>query len=101
VTGNEPRVVQTPGALLAVRGTKYEVSVDGAGRTDLAVYEGIVEIRSQLRHEPMLIHAGEAATFSRKEPPSPHPMPKDGGNMPGNRDGHGDPHGGDGHGMNP
>ena len=93
ITGNEPRVVQTPGALLAVRGTKYEVSVDSAGRTDLAVYEGVVEIRSQLRAEPMLIHAGEAATFSRKEPPAPRPMPHDGGNMPGGRDGKGDPHG--------
>src|SRR5216110_566565 len=49
ITGSEPRVVQTPGALLAVRGTQYEVSVDANGKTELKVYQGTVEIRSELR----------------------------------------------------
>jgi hypothetical protein len=106
ITGDEPRVVQTPGALLAVRGTQYEVAVDANGKTDLKVFEGTVEIRSELRPAPMLVHAGEAATFSRKDPPMSRPMPKD-GNVPGGHDGHdghdghGDPHGGDPHGMAP
>ena len=96
ITGNEPRVVQTPGALLAVRGTQYEVSVDANGKTELKVYEGTVEIRSELRPAaPMLVHAGEAASFSHKDPPTQHPMPHD-GNQPPGRDGHGaDPHGSD------
>src|SRR5207237_9870325 len=100
ITGNEPRVVQTPGALLAVRGTQYEVSVDANGKTELKVYEGVVEIRSERRPAaPMLIHAGEAASFSHKDPPTQHPMPHD-GNQPPGRDGHGDPHG-DPHGQPP
>jgi hypothetical protein len=97
LTGNEPRVVQTPGALLAVRGTKYEVSVDNDGRTELRVYEGTVELRSDLHPAaPVFVHAGEASSYSRKEPPSaPHAMPHDGNMGPGGRDGH---EGHDGHG---
>jgi hypothetical protein len=106
LTGNEPRVVQTPGALLAVRGTQYEVAVDNSGKTELRVYEGTVEVRSDLRSAaPIFVHAGEASSFSRKEPPSqPHAMPRGDSNMgPGRdgRDGHGnEPHGGE-HGQPP
>src|SRR6266581_2720640 len=49
ITGSEPRVVQTPGALLAVRGTQYDVEVDRDGNTNLKVYEGIVEVKSPLQ----------------------------------------------------
>ena len=117
ITGNDPRVVQTPGALLAVRGTQYEVAVDKDGQTELRVYEGTVEVRSDLRPAaPIFVHAGEASSFSRKDPPSqPHAMPKDGNMGPGRdgrdgHDGHGnDPRGGEhgmpgqpgGHGMTP
>jgi hypothetical protein len=75
ITGNEPRLVKTPGALLAVRGTEYSVNVDDKGLTTLDVFEGTVEVRSPLRAEPLLVHRGEAATFSRQQlPPAPHPM---------------------------
>ena len=76
ITGNEPRVVQTPGALLAVRGTQYTVEVDTEGQTTLDVWEGTVEVRSPLRPQPLLVHAGEAANFSRQQPPAAHPMPQ-------------------------
>jgi hypothetical protein len=114
ITGSEPRVVKTPGALLAVRGTQYTVEVDQAGHTNLEVFEGIVEIRSPLRPEPMLIRAGQAANFSRQEPPKEHPIPprndpnhrNDGNNNgdPSHNDGHGapgDPHGGPPNGRPP
>ena len=74
ITGSEPRIVQTPGALLAVRGTQYNVEVDAAGKTIVDVFEGTVEIRSPLRPEPFLVHAGESSMFSRREPPPDHPM---------------------------
>ena len=78
LTGTEPRIVQTPGALLAVRGTEYTVNVDRTGATTLDVWEGIVEVRSDLRREPMLVHAGQESTFGRREAPSnPRPMPQD------------------------
>jgi hypothetical protein len=76
ITGNEPRIVQTPGALLAVRGTQYTVQVDAKGETNLDVFEGIVEVRSALRAEPFLVRAGEAADFSRRQMPVVRPMPQ-------------------------
>jgi len=96
ITGDEPRVVQTPGALLAVRGTQYTVNVDGAGRTTLDVYEGIVEVRSELLREPMLVHAGEESRFGRHQPPVVMPMPDH--RQPGRM---GDPDRGDPRGMGP
>lgn len=101
ITGSEPRVVQTPGALLAVRGTQYDVDVDKDGRTNLKVYEGIVEVRSKMQTEPLLVHAGEMADFGRQQAPSVHPMPNDRGHDPhGTNDGgHRDPH--DPHGQPP
>jgi len=90
ITGSEPRIVQTPGALLAVRGTQYNVEVDSAGKTIVDVFEGTVEIRSPLRPEPFLVHAGETSSFSRREPPPDHPMktPDDRRqDAPGRRDG--------------
>ena len=75
ITGNEPRVVKTPGALLAVRGTQYTVEVDSDGNTKVDVHEGIVEIRSPLRPEPLLVHAGEFANYSRRRAPIAKPNP--------------------------
>src|SRR5436305_2294963 len=79
ITGSEPRVVQTPGALLAVRGTQYDVDVDRDGRTSLKVFEGTVEVRSMLQAEPLLVHAGEMADYGRHETPNVRPMPNDRG----------------------
>ena len=77
ITGTEPRIVQTPGALLAVRGTKYDVEVDTAGRTTVDVWEGTVELQSPLMHQPVFVHAGEESVFGRHEvpPPQAHPIP--------------------------
>jgi len=108
ITGSEPRIVQTPGALLAVRGTQYNVEVDDAGKATVDVFEGIVEIRSPLRPEPFLVRAGETTMFSRRDPPPDHPMktPDDrrqnGPNRPDGNDPKNDPKGGhDDHGRPP
>ena len=82
ITGNEPRVVKTPGALLAVRGTQYTVEVDADGNTKLDVLEGIVEVRSPLQRDPLLVHAGEYTRFSPQHPPGPKPMPMRGKKRP-------------------
>jgi hypothetical protein len=92
ITGSEPRLVQTPGALLAVRGTQYNVEVDDSGKATL---EGIVEVPSPLRPEPIFVHAGQSSIFSRQQPPPEHPMntpPDRRQGAPDHRDG-GDPHG--------
>ncbi len=95
ITGSEPRIVQTPGALLAVRGTQYNVEVDASGKATLDVYEGTVEIRSPLRPEPFLVQAGQSTAFSRRDPPPDHSMntpPDRRQDAPANRPGS-DPHG--------
>src|SRR6202008_3561373 len=90
-----PRIGQTPGALLAVRGTQYNVEVDDSGKATLDVFEGTVEIQSPLRPEPIFVHAGQSSIFSRQQPPPDHPMntPPDRRQGADHRDG-GDPHGG-------
>lgn len=77
ITGNEPRVVKTPGALLAVRGTDFVVEVDSEGKTVVDVFEGVVEIQSPLRTEPVFVRGGERSTFGRREAPRTRPMPED------------------------
>jgi hypothetical protein len=98
ILGSEPRVVKTPGALLAVRGTQYSVEVNEKGQTTLGVFEGTVEVRSRLKKEPTLVHAGEAVGFSEHAPPAPMPMPRNMAGAPpamrgGPPGGHGDSHG--------
>lgn len=76
ITGTEPRIVQTPGALLAVRGTKYDVEVEGGGRTTVDVWEGVVELKSPMMREPVFVRAGQESVFNRHEPPpQPRPIP--------------------------
>lgn len=77
LVGNEPRIVQTPGALLAVRGTKYVIEVNRAGQTTLDVFEGTVEVQSPLQRAPMFVRAGEESIFSRREAPSLRQMPEE------------------------
>ncbi len=68
--GRVERRVAVPGALLAVRGTTYGVEVDKAGRTTLAVFEGVVEILGKGPHaEPILVKAGEWSTFGPSQEP--------------------------------
>ena len=94
ITGSEPRIVQTPGALLAVRGTQYNVEVDSSGKATLDVFEGTVEVQSPLRPQPILVHAGQSSVFSRQMPPPEHPTitpPERRRAAPAPRDG-GEPH---------
>jgi hypothetical protein len=77
IVGSEPRTVQTPGALLAVRGTKFDVEVDRDGETTLDVFEGIVEVQSSLRQQPpLMVRAGEESSFGPRRPPDVRPMPE-------------------------
>ena len=75
ITGDEPRMVKTPGALLAVRGTRYGIEVGRDGTSTLAVFEGVVEVRSPLRLEPLLVRSGETCHFSTSMRPEAMPMP--------------------------
>lgn len=69
------RMVEAPGALLAVRGTRYGLEVDGDGTCLLAVFEGTVEVTPTVRGAaPVLVHADEFCTFGAKSAPRTAPM---------------------------
>lgn len=75
ITGEDERLVRTPGALLAVRGTRYGIEVDPAGRTTLAVFEGRVEVRGfASAGAPLIVTAGELCDFGPHMVPMRRPM---------------------------
>jgi hypothetical protein len=76
------RLVTTPSAVLAVRGTEYGIEVDSNGDTTLAVFAGVVEVTDLGRQGPPLrIGAGLAVSVHRGQPPGrpePHRLtPRD------------------------
>jgi hypothetical protein len=77
LTGNEERLVATPGALLAVRGTRYGVEVGADGAADLAVFDGTVEVRPRAVGFPTaLVRAGQSCRYGPNEAPQPRETPK-------------------------
>lgn len=51
--------VETPSASLGVKGTVFRVLVDAAGRTLVAVLEGVVEVTAKATGETVTLEAGE------------------------------------------
>jgi hypothetical protein len=75
-TGTGQRVVATPGALLAVRGTRYGLEVDGEGNTSVVVFEGIVQIDPfDKAFAPLAVRAGEMAEYGRGRRPESRQSP--------------------------
>lgn len=69
------RRVAAPGALLAVRGTRYGVEVSGEGEALVAVFEGTVEvIPTRPGLAPVRVPARSYCTFSPRGEPRPAPM---------------------------
>lgn len=70
------RRLAVPGALLAVRGTRYGVDVDPAGNSILVVFEGVVEVMGRAPGtEPIRVRAGEWSTFGPRNLPKVQPGP--------------------------
>jgi len=64
------RMVVTPSAVLAVRGTEYGVEVDSGGDTTVVVFEGVVEVADVARQgPPVQVAAGQACRIRRGELP--------------------------------
>lgn len=71
----EERRVAVPGALLAVRGTRYGIEVDRKGRSTLAVFEGVVEVLGTTPGmAPVRVKAGEWSSFGPGRPPTVETM---------------------------
>jgi ferric-dicitrate binding protein FerR (iron transport regulator) len=93
LSGQEPveRRIETPSAILAVRGTEYGVAVNGSGDTTLVVFSGAVEVLDRGRRAaPVRVEPGYALHVRRGRAPGapyPHAMSSrhwDRGAMPGN-----------------
>ncbi|MBK8596680.1 MAG: FecR domain-containing protein [Holophagales bacterium] len=76
---SEARRVAVPGAILAVRGTRYGVEVAG-GESVLAVFEGTVELFPAGGAPSMKVGRDEFCVFGPKTPPRRAPMGRDGMN---------------------
>jgi hypothetical protein len=64
------RIVTTPSAVLAVRGTEYGVEVSKSGHTTVTVFSGEVEIVDIERAgEPVILRAGQYGTVRRGKSP--------------------------------
>jgi uncharacterized membrane protein YgcG len=69
------RIVVTPSAVLAVRGTEYGVEVTKSGTTNVTVFSGEVEVMDINRAwAPVRVKAGQYSTIKRgKSPRAPMP----------------------------
>lgn len=66
------RLVETPTAVLAVRGTEYGVAVAADGATRVVVFEGTVEVTDRSgTYPPLAVHAGQQTSVRRQGPPAP------------------------------
>lgn len=74
---SEARRVAVPGAILAVRGTRYGVEVAG-GQSVLAVFEGTVELFPDGGAPSLRVGRDEYCVFGPKTPPRKEPMGRDG-----------------------
>lgn len=74
--GSDPRLVTTPSAVLAVRGTEYGLEVDKKGRTHVVVFAGVVEVADPAGAQPPVrVEAGQQTRAAGGEPPetpTPH-----------------------------
>ena len=72
--GDEPpeRIVVTPSAVLAVRGTEYGIAVARSGTTTLVVFEGQVEVRNRIgKAQTVMIPAGQMCRIQNGQVPTP------------------------------
>jgi len=73
ITGTEPRVVKTPGALLAVRGTQYVAEVNARDRADARPRGRVLDVqpppRPRQRPHPTRPPASGRPRRQRRQPP--------------------------------
>lgn len=74
--GAAPFELGTPSAVIAVRGTRFDVDVDKHQRTDVDVLEGLVEVFGRHSGTSVLVHAGSSTRVGMNGPPE-DPKPSD------------------------
>lgn len=67
--GTDPRLVTTPSAVLAVRGTEYGLKVKKNGDTAIVVFEGVVEVTDPSgENPPIRVEAGQQSRIKTGRP---------------------------------
>src|SRR2546429_5641226 len=65
---------RSPSAVIAVRGTQFEVEVSQRQETEVHVYEGVVEVTGRHSSTSVLVHAGSSTRVGMDTPPeTPRP----------------------------
>jgi hypothetical protein len=72
--GAPPFELGTPSAVIAVRGTRFEVEVNQQQETEVKVFEGVVEVFGRRSGTSVLVHAGFSTRVGMDTPPeAPRP----------------------------
>ena len=73
--GAPPFQMGTPSAVIAVRGTRFDVEVNGRGVSEVDVFDGLVEVASStIPGPPVLVSPGFSTRVGMGTPPEP-PVP--------------------------
>ena len=72
--GAPPFELGTPSAVIAVRGTQFEVEVNRQQETEVDVSQGVVEVTGRYSHTSVLVHAGSSTRVGMDSgPEDPRP----------------------------
>ena len=67
--GAPPFELGTPSAVIAVRGTQFEVDVNQRQETEVDVFDGVVEVTGRHSGTSVLVHAGSSTRIAMDTPP--------------------------------
>ncbi|MFH1379374.1 MAG: FecR family protein [bacterium] len=87
LTSGEEFEVETPAATCSIRGTEFELAVNQAGETRLAVFTGMVEAREMITGKSVIVGAGAYSSIIKGVAPTePKPMEEKGGEDKGEKE---------------
>jgi hypothetical protein len=71
VEQRQSRVIESPSAVVAVRGTQFDLSVDRDQTTTVRVYEGRVSFRSKQAPGEVFVSSNQESKVEKGKPPQP------------------------------
>ncbi|MHB2150675.1 FecR domain-containing protein [Calditrichota bacterium LG25] len=71
VEERQSRVIETPSAVVAVRGTEFDLEVDRQQTTVVRVYEGRVSLKSKTVAGEVVVGSNQESRVERGKPPTP------------------------------
>ena len=83
VNSRQSRKIESPSAVVAIRGTEFEMEVDIEEGTGLRVIEGKVAFKSKGTGDEVLVGAGQRSKVFKGKPPTPPTSAKPKGGSPG------------------